>query len=589
MAAKILNPTLWIDIFREIESAPPRRLRPFLAWCLHGAYFALAIAALASISLGVIETYVAALLGYIIDLVIETPPDRLFIEHWPFLLAAFGFLTLVRPTSFFLSSYLQSMVVSPGVRTMVATRLHRWTLGHQKSYFDNDFAGRIAQKEVQASNAIADVTIEVISTVLFASATVFTSFFVLALIDWRIGLIVAVWTFGFFLLMKFFLPRIKLHSSNRANAQAIATGQIVDTISNISIVKLFANARYEDKAALGAFGELKKSLQAYGKELVLFRASMIVFASSIFLFVMAGCLFLWVHGFISPGSVVAAGSVALRIMMMAGWVSFSLMTIYTNLGDIQDAMETLAVPHTMIDKPGASKLKVSLGRIKFDNVSYTYGSDVGGIRDVSLDIRPGEKLGVVGASGAGKSTLVSTLLRLHDPECGTILIDDQKISDVTQNSLRRCISMVTQETSMFNRTARENIVYGKPSATENDVINAAKKAGAHEFILALVDTHGRTGYDAHLGERGVKLSGGQRQRIALARAIIKDAPILVLDEATSALDSEVEAAIQESLETVMSNKTVFAIAHRLSTISHMDRIVVMDDGRIIEEEHTHLY
>ena len=271
MAAKILHPTLWIDIFREIESAPPRRLRPFLAWCLHGAYFALAIAALASISLGVIETYVAALLGYIIDLVIETPPDRLFIEHWPFLLAAFGFLTLVRPTSFFLSSYLQSMVVSPGVRTMVATRLHRWTLGHQKSYFDNDFAGRIAQKEVQASNAIADVTIEVISTVLFASATVFTSFFVLALIDWRIGLIVAVWTFGFFLLMKFFLPRIKLHSSNRANAQAIATGQIVDTISNISIVKLFANARYEDKAALGAFGELKKSLQAYGKELVLER------------------------------------------------------------------------------------------------------------------------------------------------------------------------------------------------------------------------------------------------------------------------------------------------------------------------------
>ena len=583
LAAKILHPTLWIDIYREIESAPPRRLRPFLAWCLDGAYFALAIAALASISLGAIETYVAALLGYIIDLVIETPPDRLFIEQWPFLVVAIGFLTLVRPTSFFLSSYLQSMVVSPGVRTMVATRLHRWTLGHQKSYFDNDFAGRIAQKEVQASNAIADVTVEVISTVLFALATVFTSFFVLASIDWRIGLIVAVWTFGFFLLMKFFLPRIKLHSSNRANAQAIATGQIVDTISNISIVKLFANARYEDKAALGAFGELKKSLQAYGKELVLFRASMVVFASSIFLFVMASCLFFWVHGVISPGSVVAAGSVALRIMMMAGWVSFSLMTIYTNLGDIQDAMETLAVPHAMIDKPGASTLKVSHGRIKFDNVSYTYGSDVGGIRDVSLDIRPGEKLGVVGASGAGKSTLVSTLLRLHDPECGKILIDGQKISDVTQNSLRRCISMVTQETSMFNRTARENIVYGKPSATENDVISAAKKAGAHEFILALVDSHGRTGYDAHLGERGVKLSGGQRQRIALARAIIKDAPILVLDEATSALDSEVEAAIQESLETVMSNKTVFAIAHRLSTISHMDRIVVMDDGRIIEE------
>ena len=298
---------------------------------------------------------------------------------------------------------------------------------------------------------------------------------------------------------------------------------------------------------------------------------------------MAACLFLWAQNIISPGAVVAAGSVALRIMMMAGWVSFSFMTIYTNLGDIQDAMETLAVPHGMVDKADASELKVSHGRIKFDNVSYTYGSDVGGIRTISLDIKPGEKLGVVGASGAGKSTLVSTLLRLQDPESGRILIDGQKITDVTQNSLRRCISMVTQESSMFNRTARENIAYGKPSASNNDLINAAKKAGAHEFIMALVDNKGRAGYDAHLGERGVKLSGGQRQRIALARAIIKDAPILVLDEATSALDSEVEAVIQESLDAVMSDKTVLAIAHRLSTISRMDRIVVMDDGRIIEE------
>lgn len=583
MAAKVFRPTSWISIYREAEAAPPRKLWPFLAWCLKGAYIALAIAACASVLLGVIETYVAALLGYILDVVIETPPNRLFVEHWPFLLFAIVVLTLVRPASFFLSSFFQSMVVSPGVRTMVATRLHRWTLGHQKSYFDSDFAGRIAQKEVQASNAIADVTVEVISTVLFASASVLTSFFVLASIDWRFGLIVVVWTFGFFLLMKFFLPRIKLHSSNRANAQAVATGQIVDTISNISIVKLFANSKYEDNAALAAFGNLKKSLQEYGKELVRFRLSMVVFASSIFLFVMATCLFLWVQNAISPGAVVAAGSVALRIMMMAGWVSFSFMTIYTNLGDVQDAMETLAVPYSMVDKAGASKLRIRHGRIKFDNVSYTYGSDVGGIRTVSLDIMPGEKLGVVGASGAGKSTLVSTLLRLQDPESGKILIDGQKITDVTQNSLRRCISMVTQESSMFNRTARENIAYGRPNASDDDVINAAKKAGAHEFITALIDSNGRAGYDAYLGERGVKLSGGQRQRIALARAIIKDAPILVLDEATSALDSEVEAAIQESLEAVMSDKTVLAIAHRLSTISQMDRIIVMDDGRIIEE------
>ena len=578
-----VHPTNWIDIDKEVGCAPPLSLGPFLKWCLNGAYSALVIAACASIFLGIIETYVAALLGYVLDIVIGTPPNLLFAEKWPVLLVTIGFLFLVRPCSFILSSYFQSMVVSPGVRTMVATRLHRWTLGHQKSYFDNDFAGRIAQKEVQASNAIADVTVEVISTVLFALTSVITSFFIITSIDWRVGLIVAVWVFGFYLLMRFFLPRIKLYSANRANAQAAATGQIVDTISNISIVKLFANVNHEDRAALNAFGLLKRSLQAYGKELVRFRASMVVFASSIFFFVMAGCLLLWTKGQITPGEVVAAGSVALRIMMMAGWVSFSLMTIYTNLGDVQDAMDTLAVPHTMVDKKNAADLRVSHGEINFDDVSFTYGRNVGGLRNVSLSIKAGEKLGVVGASGAGKSTLVSTLLRLHDPESGSIFIDGQNISEVKQNSLRRNISMVTQETSMFNRTARENILYGKPNASEQELVEAAKKAGAHEFILGLADNQGRQGYNAYLGERGVRLSGGQRQRIALSRAIIKDAPILVLDEATSALDSEVEAVIQESLETVMAGKTVFAIAHRLSTISHMDRIVVMDEGRIIEE------
>ena len=558
-------------------------LMGFVKWCLKGAYPALALAAAASVLLGIVETYIAALLGYILDLVIETPPNSLFSEKWPVLLVAVSFLFLIRPTSFLLTSYLQSMVVSPGVRTMVATRLHRWTLGHPKNYFDNDFAGRIAQKEVQASNAVADVTVEVIHTVLFALASVITSFVIITTIDWRVGMIVAFWVFGFYLLMRFFLPRIKSYSAERANAQAAATGQIVDTISNISIVKLFANVKHEDRAALNAFRFLKKSLQAYGAELIRFRASMVVFASSVFFFVMVGCLLLWTKGEITPGEVVAAGSVALRIMMMAGWVSFSLMTIYTNLGDVQDGMQTLAVPHTMVDKEGAPNLTLNLGEVKFDKVSFTYGRNIGGLKNVSLSIRAGEKLGVVGASGAGKSTLVSTLLRLHDPESGAILIDGQNIRDVKQNSLRRNISMVTQDASMFNRTALENILYGKPDASEEEVVDAAKKAGAHEFISSLMDNRGRRGYDAYLGERGVKLSGGQRQRIALARAIIKDAPILVLDEATSALDSEVEAAIQESLETVMAGKTVFAIAHRLSTISHMDRIVVMNEGRIIEE------
>ncbi len=582
-----LNPKNWINTNEKAEGAPPLRLAPFLRWSLKGSYTALAVASLASISLGVIETHIAALIGDILDLFLTSTPDRLFSEEWLTLLTAAIFLLLVRPTSFFLSSYFQSFVINPGIRTMIATRMHRWVMGHPKSYFDNDFAGRIAQKEVQCSNAITDVVIETIHTVLFALATVATSFWIIASIDYGVGLIVFMWFAGFCFLMSYFLPRIKRSSAKRANAQAAATGQIVDTISNISIVKLFANIHHEDKAALNAFLSLKDTLQSYGRELIRFRASMVLYSGVVFVAVMGSCIFLWTKGVVTPGETIAASSVALRIMMMSGWVSFSLMSIYTNLGDVHDAIGTLAIPHTMVDKNGAKELQNVIGKIEFDKVSFTYGKNLGGLRSISLSIKAGEKLGVVGASGAGKSTLVSTLLRLHDPESGSIFIDNQNITDVTQNSLRKNIGIVAQETSMFNRSARDNIIYGRPNATEKEMIEAATKAGAHEFILDLTDSQNRKGYEAFLGERGVKLSGGQRQRIALARAIIKDAPILVLDEATSALDSEIEAAIQESLDVVMAGKTVFAIAHRLSTISQMDRIVVMSEGKIIEEGSHH--
>ena len=557
-------------------------LIPFIYWCLKGTLPVLMVAALASILLGAVETYIAALVGYIIDILIESEASSLVAKNWALILAASVFLFFLRPTTFLISSYLQSVVLSPGLRTLVAARLHRWTLGHAKSYFDNDFAGRIAQKEVQASNALADAVVEIIHTVLFAVATVATAFLIISSVDWRVGLLVVFWFVGFYLMMSFFLPRIKIRSAHRANAQAAATGQIVDTVSNISIVKLFANSSREDNAAMAAFKVLKMSLRSYGWELIRFRTLMVLYASILFFGVMVSCVYLWIGGSASAGEVVVAGSVAMRMMMMAGWVSFSLMTIYTNLGDVEDAMKTLAVPHAMVDAKGALPLIVKNAKIDFQSVSYSYGRDMGGLNDVSLSIKAGEKVGVVGASGAGKSTLVATLLRLHDPEKGSVLVDDTNISRVTQDSLRSQISMVTQETSMFNRTARENIIYGRPEATDEDVVAAAKRAGAHDFIISLVDNQGREGYEAFLGERGVKLSGGQRQRIALARAIIKNAPILVLDEATSALDSEVEAAIQEALRTVMEGKTVFAIAHRLSTISHMDRIVVMEGGRIVE-------
>ena len=296
-----------------------------------------------------------------------------------------------------------------------------------------------------------------------------------------------------------------------------------------------------------------------------------------------GSLWFWSNGAASPGDIVAAGAISIRIAQMTGWVSHVLMAIYGNIGEVEDGMNTLTPPHSLVDQTDAVDLQPTPATISFENVSFAYGRETGGVDQIDLKIAPGEKLGIVGASGAGKSTLVALVLRLYDSETGTVRVSDQDVRKVTQESLRRAIGMVTQETAMFNRSARDNILYGNPGASEAEMIEAAKRAEAHEFILGLEDHKGRKGYDAHLGERGVKLSGGQRQRIALARAILKDAPILVLDEATSALDSEVEASIQAALETVMEGKTVLAIAHRLSTIARMDRIVVLDEGRIVEE------
>jgi ATP-binding cassette subfamily B protein len=367
----------------------------------------------------------------------------------------------------------------------------------------------------------------------------------------------------------------------RAEAQAMVTGQVVDTISNIKTVKLFAGGAHEDRMALGAMSELRDKTLHYGEAQTAFRLGLIFIAGLLPILMVGSALALRAGG-VSPGDIAAVGAVTIRLAQMTGWISFTMMVIYSHLGEVEDGMKTLSVPHTLVDAPEAADLQVSQAEITFDRVSFTYGGEAGGVEDLDLRIAPGEKLAIVGASGAGKSTLLALLLRLHDTEKGAVRIDGQDVSGVTQESLRRAIGMVTQETAMFNRSAMDNIRYGRPGASDAEVIAAARAAEAHDFIEALRDHRGRQGYGAHLGERGVKLSGGQRQRIALARAILKDAPILVLDEATSALDSEVEAAIQEALGRVMADKTVLAIAHRLSTISTMDRIVVLEAGRIAE-------
>lgn len=362
----------------------------------------------------------------------------------------------------------------------------------------------------------------------------------------------------------------------------MVSGQVVDTITNIKTVKLFAHAEAEDVTARNAMADLRERSLDFGWLSASFRFFLMLLAGVLPVILLGSALILWRAGDASAGDVVVAGSVSIRIAQMSGWVSFTLMSLYANLGEVQNGMNSLARAERIEDVADARPLVAGAGKIDFEDVGFAYGRKSGGVDALSLTVAPGEKLGIVGASGAGKSTLVSLLLRLYEAENGQIRIDGQDITTVTQDSLRRQIGLVTQETAMFNRSARENILYGRPNASEAELIAAAQKAEAHDFILDLADAKGRTGYDAHLGERGVKLSGGQRQRIALARAILKDAPILVLDEATSALDSEVEASIQTALHRVMEGKTVLAIAHRLSTLSEMDRIVVLDRGRIVE-------
>lgn len=578
-----MNLKSWIDPFAPADAPPPRRIGAFFRWALRGAWPAVGAAGVFSVLGGMVEVMAAMMLGVVIDAALSSAPDQLFSDHMLLLIGATAFFLLLRPLVFMASSYLQSIVVAPNVLTLILSRIHRYTLGQAITFFDNDFAGRIAQKEMQTARAMTDVVVETIHTVLYALASVVGAILLLGTVDARIAVGLVAWIAAYLLMVRYFMPRIRKRSKARAAARATITGQVVDTVTNIKTVKLFAHDDHEDRAALGAMRSFRARSLEFGAVSVTFRFCLMTLAGMLPILLVGGALWYWSRGMVTAGDIAATGAVSLRLAQMTGWVSFTLMGLYANLGEAEDGMRTLTPAHTLKDVAHASELHVTKGRITFDTVSFAYGRNVGGVDTITLDVQPGEKLGVVGASGAGKSTLVSLLLRLYDTEAGRVLIDDQDIAQVSQNSLRAQIGMVTQETAMFNRSARENIAYGNPDATEAEVIAAAKRAEAHDFILGMEDHEGRKGYDAHLGERGVKLSGGQRQRIALARAILKDAPLLVLDEATSALDSEVEAAIQTALERVMEGKTVVAIAHRLSTIARMDRIIVLEAGRIVEQ------
>ena len=573
-----------VSPFRPASGPPPHTLGSFMRWALADSWVGIAFASVFASIAGAMDALTALLLGMVIDSAIAAGPEAYFSSsNIVLILVAIGFFLAFRPFILGMSALALGYFLVPNLSPLILSRLHRWTLGQSVEFFDNDFAGRIAQKQMQTSQALTQVVTECIHVVAFAFAAAVGSLVLLASIDWRIGLAFLAWFCLYIVAIRWFLPRIRHHAKSRAGARAMVSGQVVDTITNIKTVKLFAHADHEDKAALNAMDKFRLKARDFGAISALFRFVLMTVGGLLPVVLTGGALWLWTSGAASAGEIATAGTISLRIAQMTGGFSFSLMGIYSNIGEVEDGLKTLTARTRLEDSRSATELNVPKGTITLQDVSFAYGREAGGVSDVQLTIAPGEKLGIVGASGAGKSTLVALLLRLYDPETGKVQIDEQNLRDVTQESLRRHIGMVTQETAMFNRSARENILYGRPDATDAEMVEAAQKAEADVFIRDLKDHEDRAGYEAHLGERGVKLSGGQRQRIALARAILKDAPILILDEATSALDSEVEAAIQTALERVMEGKTVLAIAHRLSTIAQMDRIIVMDQGRIVEQ------
>ena len=577
----------WIDAFAWADGPPPNTLWRFFRWSLHGTWRVLLFALVVSLCVGATEIFSAYFIGWSIDYALAqggaAGAENVFASGAVIFIGLALFFIVLRPALQGLNAAISALVVQANLYPLVLARLNRHTIGQSLTYFDDDFAGRIAQKEQQTARAVMDVVMESLNILGMGLSAISGSMILLGTIDGKLATILLVWFIIYVLLIKWFLPRIRVRAKARAGARAVVTGQLVDTITNISTVKLFAHGNHEDQAALQALGSYRDTSIHFGTLTAWFRLLLMTLAGVLPVALIGGALWFWSQGTATPGDIAAAGLVASRLGHMSGWVSFTALGIFSNIGEIEDGMRTLSPPHQIVDAPDAITPTDIIGEVAFENVTFAYGQEKAALHDFTLRIKPGEKIALVGASGAGKSTTASLLMRLYEVEGGRITLDGHDIRQLTQDGLRSQISMVTQETAMFNRSARENIRYGTPDATDEAVEAAAARAAAAAFIPDLRDLKGREGYDAHLGERGVKLSGGQRQRIALARAILKDSPVLILDEATSALDSEVEAEIQAALQDVMRGKTVIAIAHRLSTIENMDRIIVLEAGRIIEE------
>ena len=570
-------------------SAPPGGLLAFYwhfvrqARGLFGAMF------VTGFVVALIDTLIPVFIGRLVRLMEAQDRMAALQQATPALLGMAALVLLGRPAALLADSLVRNNAVLPGVTSLIRWQSHWHVVRQSWPFFQNDFAGRIANRVMQTSNALRESVVSCIRAVWYIVVYGVSALVLMSLSDWRLAIPTLLWFAGYVVFLRHFVPRMRDLAKASSELRSQVMGRVVDSYTNILTVKLFARARDEDAYVRDVVDEHTGAIAAHMRLITTFMGTLSALNALLLVSTAGIGIVLWARGSIDAGTVATALPLAWTIANVAGWVSWEVTGIFENVGVVQEGMQTIAVPHAMQDGAGAHELVVrpapAGGEIRFEHLNFGYGRDDGlqVLKDLNLVIRPGERVGLIGRSGAGKSTLVNLLLRFHDLEQGCIRIDGQDIRTVTQESLRAAIGMVTQDTSLLHRSIAANIGYGRPGATRADIVAAAHKAQAHEFIEGLQDWQGRTGYEAHVGERGVKLSGGQRQRIAIARVVLKDAPILVLDEATSALDSEVELAIQSQLLGLMEGKTVIAIAHRLSTIARMDRLVVLEQGRIVEQ------
>ena len=573
-----------LDPFPAAEPTEPPR--SFLAFCLHyakGTWPLIIAGALFSAGIAIAEVWMFGFVGNIVDwLSAQSRETFLQTEKWK-LIGMAVIVMILLPSMVFAQSLFNQQSLMGNFPMRIRWMVHRYLLKQSMTFYQDEFAGRVATKLMQTALAIRECIVKLVDVLNYVVVYFLGMLFIIGSSDWRLALPLVGWIVAYVGLLSYFIPRLGKVAEEQADARSMMTGRVVDSYTNIQTVKLFSHSRREAAYARQGMSEFLDTVHRSMRLVTGLYGTLYVLNSTLLLVISALAIWFWLGDVVTIGAVAVAMALVLRLWGMSQWIMWEVSALFENIGTVQDGITSIALPRLVEDKPGAKDIVVSRGDLSFEDVRFHYGKKRGVIEGLTLNVKAGEKIGVVGRSGAGKSTLVNLLLRFYDIEGGRILIDGQDIAAVAQDSLRANIGVVTQDTSLLHRSVRDNITYGRPDATEEMMLEAARRAEIDGFIQGLRDPKGRQGYDAHVGERGVKLSGGQRQRVAIARVMLKDAPILILDEATSALDSEVEAAIQENLYRLMEGKTVIAIAHRLSTIAAMDRLIVMDKGRIVED------